>query len=66
MIQIDHFVIFDIIKQNSIVFITSIMRINVKFVKNFQFFRQFNLKIRYKSEKKHIILNALFRLTNVN
>ena len=53
-------------KQNSIIFITSIMKMNIRFVKTFQFLRQFNLKVKHKFEKKHIILNALFRLVSVN
>ena len=42
------------------------MKINVKLIKAFQFFRQFNLKIKHKFKKKYIISNTLSRLTNVN
>ena len=42
------------------------MKINVKFIRIFQFLRQFNLNVKHKFEKKHIISNALSRFVNLN
>ena len=39
---------------------------NVRFVQTFQYLSQFNLNVRYKSDKDHIIFDALFKLTNSN
>ena len=39
---------------------------NIRFIKAFQFFRQFNLKVKHKFKKEHIISNTLFHLTNIN
>ena len=64
--QIDYFAIFNIIKQNFIIFTTSTMRINIKLIKTFQFLRQFDLDIKYKLKKKHIMLNVLSKLININ
>ena len=65
-IQIDYFAIIDIIKQNFIISTTSIIKINVKLIYASQFLRQFNLNIKHKFEKKHIISNALSKLINLN
>jgi hypothetical protein len=67
IIQIDHVVIVNICKQTSIISINSVMRMNLRLVRAFQFLNQFsNLKIRHKSEKYHLISDALFRLQNLN
>jgi hypothetical protein len=43
------------------------MRMNLRLVRAFQFLSQFsNLKIRHKSEKYHLISDALFRLQSLN
>ena len=42
------------------------MRINVRFIRASQFLRQFNFNVKYKSEKEHIISNALSRFVNLN
>ena len=61
IIQIDHFIIIDIMKQSSITFITFIVRINTRLICVSQFLRQFRFEVRYKPGKKHIMLNALSR-----
>lgn len=66
MIQTDHSAILDIMKQNSIVSTTSTMRMNVRLVRASQYLRQFNLEVRYKPGKEHIIPDALSRLASVN
>ena len=42
------------------------MRMNIRLVRASQFLKQFKLDIRHKSEKQHIMLNALSRLINLN
>jgi hypothetical protein len=67
IIQIDHVVIMNICKQISITSINSAMRMNLRLVRTSQFLSQFsNLKIRHKSEKYHLILDALSRLQSMN
>lgn len=66
MIQTDHSAILDIMKQNSIVSTTSTMRMNVRLVRASQFLRQFNLEVRHKPGKEHIIPDALSRLASAN
>ena len=66
IIQIDHQIIVDICAQTLITATNSTIRMNVKLVRAFQFFNQFNLNIRYKSNKNYIIFDALFRLASFN
>ena len=40
------------------------MRINIRLVRVSQFLRLFQLDVRYKSKKKHIVLDALSRLVS--
>lgn len=42
------------------------MRLNLRLVKASQFFQQFKLDVRHKSEKENIITNTLSRLVNIN
>lgn len=46
--------------------INSTWRMNVRLIRVSQFFSPFNLNIRYKSNKDHIVSNALSRFTSVN
>ena len=64
IIQIDYFVIVDIIKQSSIIFIIFIIYINTRLIRVSQFLRQFRFEIKYKFNKKHIMLNALLRFAS--
>ena len=41
------------------------MRLNVRLIRASQFFRQFRLNVKYKSDKKYIISDALSRLINI-
>ena len=51
-------------KQSFIIFIISIIRINTRLIRAFQFLRQFRFKIKHKSDKKHIMSDALSRLAS--
>jgi hypothetical protein len=67
IIQTNHAVIVNICKQISITSINSVMRMNLRLIRVFQFLSQFsNLKIRHKSRKYHLISDALFRLQSLN
>jgi hypothetical protein len=67
IIQIDHAVIVNICKQTSIINTNFVMRMNLRLIRAFQFLSQFsNLKIRHKSEKYHLISDALSRLQSLN
>ena len=56
----------DICEQILIIATNSIIKMNIRLVKASQFFNQFNLDVRYKSRKEHIIPDALFRLVSSN
>ena len=66
IMQIDHQIIVDICKQILITIINSRIRMNIRLVRVFQFFSQFNFDVRYKFEKNYIIFDALSKLTNSN
>ena len=40
------------------------MKINVHLIRASQFLRQFRFDIKYKSDKKHIVFDALSRFVN--
>ena len=63
-IQTDHSAIIDIMKQNSIMSITSTIRINVRLIRAAQYLRQFDLSITHKPGKEHIVPDALSRLAS--
>ncbi len=67
IIQTNHVVIMNICKQIFITSINSVMRMNLRLIRVFQFLSQFsNLKIRHKSKKYHLIFDALSRLQSLN
>ncbi len=66
VIQTDHSAILDILQQSSVTSTTSMMRLNLRFVRAFQFLQQFKLDVRHKPGKEHIIPDALSRLANAN
>ena len=66
IIQTDHQTIVNICSQTLITSINFILRMNIRLIKISQFLSQFNLNIRYKFDKNHIMFDALFRLVNVN
>ena len=63
IIYIDHEIFLDIAKQISLT-ISFIDKLNLRFVKTFEYIQRFDLIIRHKSDKFHIISDALFRLSN--
>ena len=65
VIQTDHSAILDIMKQTLLV-TTSTVRANVRLIRASQFLRQFQLDVRYKPGKEHIIPDALLRLASTN
>ena len=66
IIQTNHQAIVDICEQILITSINSTLRMNIRLIRASQFLNQFNLNIKYKSKKDHIISNALSRLASVN
>jgi hypothetical protein len=67
IILTNHAAIIDICKQTSIISTNFVMRMNLRLIRVSQFLNQFsNLEIRHKSEKYHLISDALFRLQSLN
>ena len=64
IVQTDHSAILDIMKQSSITSTTSTLRMNVRLVRASQFLRQFQLNVRHKPGKDHIVPDALSRLAS--
>lgn len=62
IIFIDHDATFEIIKQ-IFLSILSIDRLNLKLIRVSNYIQRFNLLIKHKFEKLHLISNALFRLS---
>ena len=54
-----------LIKQ-TILIISFIDKFNFLLIRALNYIQRFNLKIRHKSNKMHVILNALSRLINLN
>lgn len=65
IIYIDHDTTLDIAKQTSLT-ITSIDKLNLRLVRAFDYLQHFNLNIRHKFDKQHIVLDVLSRLTFAN
>ena len=65
VIFINHDAVLEITKQISMT-IVSIDKLNLHLVKAFDYIQRFELKIRHKFDKQHIVLDALFRLVNIN
>ena len=63
IIYIDHEISLNIAKQISLT-ISSTDKLNLRFVRAFEYIQRFDLIIRHKSDKFYIISNALFRLSN--
>ena len=61
IIYTNHETIFAIVKQISLS-TSSTNRLNLKFVRAFDYIQRFDFIIRHKSERFHLISNALFRL----
>ena len=65
VVFIDHDVALEIVKQISMT-IVSINKFNFRLVKTFDYIQRFELKIRHKFDKQHIVFDALFKLVNIN
>ena len=65
VIYIDHDAVLNLIKH--IIFITSFIdKLNLRLIRVFDYIQKFDLKIRHKFDKMHIVSNVLFRLINFN
>ena len=65
IIFIDHDATFEIIKQ-TFLSISFIDKLNFKLIRVFDYIQRFNLLIKHKLEKLHLISDALFRLSSNN
>ena len=65
VIYIDHEAILNIAKQ-IILIINFIDKFNLRLVKIFDYLQRFNLEIRHKSNKQHIVSNVFSKLVNIN
>ena len=65
VIYIDHETAFDIAKQITLI-INSIDKLNLRLVKAFDYLQRFDLNIKHKFDKQHIVSNAFFKLVSVN
>ena len=65
IIYIDYDAALNIAKQTSL-FIIFTNKFNLRLIKAFDYLQRFNLNIRHKSNKQHIVFDALFRLTSTN
>jgi hypothetical protein len=61
----NHEAILSIVKQTFLIIIF-IDRLNLRLVRVFEYIQRFNLIIKHKSDKQHIVSDALFRLVNEN
>ena len=66
IVQTDHQTIVNICSQTLITSINFTLRMNIRLIKTSQSLSQFNLNIRYKFDKNHIMFDALSRLANLN
>jgi hypothetical protein len=62
---IDHESVLDIVKQIDLV-ITFTDKLNLRLIRAFEYIQRFNLIIKHKSEKQHIVFDALSRLISKN
>ena len=65
IVYIDHDVALSIFKQISMIII-SIDKLNLRLVRTSNYIQRFDLKLRHKSEKTHIISDALSRLISID
>ena len=65
VIYINYNATFDIVTQITLT-TTFINKLNLKFIRAFDYIQRFNLKIRHKSSKQHIVSNVLFKLFSDN
>ena len=65
VIYIDHDATLNITKQTSL-FIIFTNKFNLRLIRAFDYFQRFNLNIRHKLNKQHIVFDALLKLTSTN
>ena len=65
VIFIDHNAALNIIKQINITIVFT-NKLNFRLIKAFDYIQRFDVELRYKSNKQHIVFNALSRLVNIN
>lgn len=65
IIYIDHEAIFAIVKQISLLTFST-NKLNFRFVRVFDYIQRFDLIIKHKSERLHLISNALFTLSTMS
>ena len=65
IIYIDHDVVLKITFQTTL-FITFINKLNFRLIRASNYIQRFNLDIRHKFDKQHVVSNVLSRLFNVN
>jgi hypothetical protein len=61
----DHEFALRIVKQTNLL-ISSIDRLNLRLIRAFEYIQRFNLIIKHKSDKQHIVSDVLFRLVSEN
>ena len=61
----NHDVVLNIIKQISMTTIF-IDKLNFRFVRVSDYIQRFDVELRHKSDKQHIVSNVLFRFVNIN
>ena len=61
IIYIDHEIAVEINRRKSL-FTSFIDKFNLRLIKTFEYIQRFNLIIKHKSKKRHIILNVLSKL----
>ena len=65
VIFIDHDAILSLTKQTSL-FIVFIDKLNLRLIKAFDYIQRFEIKLRHKSNKQHIVFDVLSRLISIN
>ena len=65
IIYTNHAITLSIVKQ-SILTTSFIDKLNLRLVRASKFFNRFDFNIRHKFDKKHVVSDALSRLSNVN
>ena len=61
----NHEIVLKIIKQINMI-IVFIDKLNLRFVKTFDYIQRFDVELRHKSNKQHIVFDALSRFVNFN
>ena len=65
IIYTDHDVVLKIASQTTL-FTTFINKLNFRLIRASNYIQRFNLDIRHKFDKQHVVSNVLFRLFSVN